>query len=88
MAGTTLVMNEDSIGTVNVIMYRNSNDPTSIRDFKSWLDNEEGNEAAEKYFASIVKERSKNITEEEMSEFIMSGYLHRGGFVYLITHST
>lgn len=92
MAGTTLVMNEDSVGTVNVIKFRHPDDVTSIRDFKSWLDNEEGNEAAKKYFASIVRKDNKDITEKEISEslmsgYLMDGYLHLGGFVYTIIHS-
>lgn len=88
MAGTTLLMNEDTVSTVNVIVYNNRCKCSSITEFKSWLDVPEGNKAAEEYFAKKIRERAPQVTDEEMAELIMDGYANSAGYEYFITHST
>ena len=70
---------DTSISTVNVI-----EEKTDILHFHSFLDNEKGNEDAEKLFSRCAKENGC----EDLDNALEEGYYDIQGYTVIITHST
>ncbi len=71
------------VSTVNVIEERDG----VVERMWSWVDDEEGNQAAEDRFRSILKE-NPDIKERDIASYIEDGCFEEGDYCIYLVHST
>ena len=77
---------ETELSTVNVIVYGNPSDVTSVRLFKSFPDTPAGNDEAEKLFAEEIR-KVEDTSFDAMAAIIDDGYYRRAGKEFCLVHS-